>query len=60
MSRTARWTLLMTFLGVSSAVVAYLVSGSWWWALAGVLGSGMVANVVANAHWTNPKGGTRP
>lgn len=50
MSYTVRWTIAMTVLGVLTAVVAYVVSGSWWWALAGLLLAGVVANSIASTR----------
>jgi hypothetical protein len=50
MARILTWTLVMTILGIASATVAYAVSGSWWWALAALLGSGVIANALASAR----------
>ena len=40
----------MTLLGLTSASVAYLMTGSWGWAVVGLLGAGVVANAIANAR----------
>ncbi|MGQ0432466.1 MAG: hypothetical protein ACT452_08680 [Microthrixaceae bacterium] len=60
MSRTQRWTLAMIALGLSAAALAYLVTGSWWWAIGGLLGSGMVANALASARSVSQQGGRNP
>ena len=40
----------MAVLGVTGAVAFLALTGSWWWALAGLLGSGVVANAVTSAR----------
>jgi hypothetical protein len=50
MQRTTRfkvlWTIWMSGGGLAAAVLAYAVTGSWWWALAALLGSGVVLNAI--------------
>lgn len=46
MSRAVRWAIAMTMFGIVAALVVYLITGSLWWSLIGVLGAGIVANSV--------------
>ncbi len=48
----------MTALGLTSAVVAYLITDSAWWALGAAAVSGMVANAVMSALKTSRPGRT--
>lgn len=56
MSYRLRWTLWMTALGLTSAVVAYLITDNAWWALGAAAVSGMVANAVMSALKTSRPG----
>ncbi len=58
MSYRLRWTLWMTALGLTSAVVAYLITDSLWWALGAALVSGMVVNAVTSGLKTSRPGRT--
>jgi hypothetical protein len=40
----ARWSIVMTILGLVTALTAFAATGSVGWALVGLLGSGMVTN----------------
>lgn len=48
MSYRTRWTILMTIGGLTTAAVVWAVTASIWWALAGLLVSGMVFNAAFN------------
>jgi len=45
-----KWTLWMSALGIAVAVIAFLITDSWWWAIGAMLVSGMVANGVASSR----------
>lgn len=49
-SRTTRWTIGMTVLGLTSGAIAFAATGSWVWGLVAMLGAGIVANSIASAR----------
>jgi hypothetical protein len=44
----ARWSIVMTILGLVTALTVFAATGSVGWALVGLLGSGMVANALVH------------
>jgi hypothetical protein len=56
MSRTARWVIGMSILGLTVAVIVLILTDSWWWAAAGLIGSGIVANSIASARAAGHRG----
>jgi hypothetical protein len=46
MSYTARWSLLRTAFGLTTAVIVFALTGSVGWAIVWLLGSGVVVNAV--------------
>ena len=50
MRRTTRfnvlWAIWMSGGGFGAATICYLVTGSWWWALGALIGSGVVLNAI--------------
>ena len=46
MSYRAKWTIAMTILGLATALVVFMVTDNVGWTLAGLVGSGMVANAL--------------
>ena len=59
MSHTIRWSLAMTALGLTAAGVAYLITASWGWALAALLGSGVIVNSTVSARAAHRSEGRR-
>jgi hypothetical protein len=53
MQRTTRfkvlWTMWMAGGGLAAATLAYTLTGSWWWCVAALLGSGVVLNAIGQA-----------
>ncbi len=48
MSYRTRWTILMTTGGLAVAAIVWVMTANIWWALAGLLVSGMVFNAIFN------------
>jgi hypothetical protein len=55
MSYRIRWTVLMTMLGVVTAVVVFAWTDSVGWAIVGLVAAGVVANAMASG-----RAGARP
>lgn len=52
------WTVMMTLLGFGMSAAVYVWTGSWLRTLAGLLGSGIVANSIASGRAGTHGGGT--
>lgn len=48
MSYRTRWTILMTIGGLAAAAAIWAITGNVWWAVVGLLVSGMVFNAIFN------------
>ena len=48
MSYRTRWTILMTIGGLLTAAVVWAITRNIWWAVVGLLVSGMVFNAIFN------------
>ena len=42
-----KWTIVLTVIGVAMALATYASTGSFWWAVAALLATGILANAVA-------------
>jgi hypothetical protein len=58
MSYRMRWTLSMTAVGLATALIVYVLTASVVWAVVGLLASGFVLNLFAEAV-TNRASGKR-
>ena len=50
MSYKMRYSVMMTLAGVATAVVVYVLTSSFWWAILGLFATGFVINLVAEAR----------
>ena len=48
MTFRVQWAILLTIVGVLSAGIALAATGSWGWAIAALLGSGVLARAIAS------------
>ncbi len=65
MSHKMRYAVMMTLAGVVTAVVVYLLTRSFWWAVVGLFAAGFVINLVAEGRSNGrmrftSSSGTRP
>jgi hypothetical protein len=49
-SYKVRWSIAMTALGLSVALLVYVATGSWGWALVGLVGAGVIVNSAVSAR----------
>ena len=50
MSHKMRYAVMMTLAGVVTALVVYLLTSSFWWAVLGLFAAGFVINLVAEGR----------
>jgi hypothetical protein len=55
-SHVARWTIAMAAFGIIVGLVTYALTGSWWWALVGLLCAGIAANAITAGGRTHRSG----